>query len=165
MIVAIPTSAIPTLPKNLFEGISDKVIVVDTSNYYPTRDGIMPVFDNQLESVWVSEQLGRPVVKAFNNLLAYSLENEGRPNAEDNRVAMAISGDDENAKKIISQLIDEVGFDAVDSGNLSESWRHQPGMPSYCTELNAKELTLALADKDEIKASSNFKRQINGDFY
>jgi len=154
VIVSIPTNSIPALPKDLFEGVPDEVIVVDTSNHYPTRDGIMPVFDTKLESVWVSEQLGRPVVKAFNNLLAYSLEYAGKPSRENDRVAMAISGDDGNAKEIISKLIDDVGFDVVDNGSLSESWRHQPGMPAYCTELNAEDLKLALEDRDKMKEKS-----------
>ncbi|MBL0739976.1 NADPH-dependent F420 reductase [Chryseolinea lacunae] len=151
VIVSIPTNAIAELPKDLFSGVPDNVIVVDTSNHYPTRDGEMNVFNEKLESVWVSEQLGRPVIKAFNNLLAHSLEHSGKAKGEPERVAMAISGDDEKARRVISTLVDDAGFDPVDNGSLSESWRHQPGMPGYCTELNASELKQALVDKDGIK--------------
>jgi 8-hydroxy-5-deazaflavin:NADPH oxidoreductase len=66
---------------------------------------------------------------------------------------MAVSGDDENAKKIVSRLINDAGFDAVDAGSLWESWRHQPGTPAYCTELNVPELKEALADGIKDKAS------------
>lgn len=59
---------------------------------------------------------------------------------------MAIAGDDAEAKKVIAGLVDDAGYDTVDSGTLSESWRHQPGTPAYCTELNAAELRQALAD-------------------
>lgn len=147
IIVSIPTIAIPTLPKDLFENVRENVIVVDTSNYYPFRDAdIDEIRNGKVESVWVSEQLGKPVVKAFNNLLAETLENGGREPGAKDRIAMAIAGDDANAKKIIAGLVNDAGFDWVDSGDLSESWRHQPGTPAYCTELDARELKQALSD-------------------
>ena len=69
VILSIPTIAIPDLPKNLFEESPQDLIVVDTSNYYPFRDGeIEELKAGKVESVWVSEQIGRPVIKAFNNL-------------------------------------------------------------------------------------------------
>lgn len=147
IIVSVPTNAIPQLPKDLFKNISNDVIVVDTSNYYPFRDGeIKELKDGKVESVWVSEQLGHPVIKAFNNLLAYSLSNNGKNDRARDRIAMAISGDNENEKKTISELINDIGFDVVDAGSLDQSWRHQPGTPAYCTELNVADLKQALAD-------------------
>ncbi|MFA9189625.1 NAD(P)-binding domain-containing protein [Flavobacterium sp. FBOR7N2.3] len=155
IILSVPTVAIPTLPKDLFAKVPENVIVVDTSNYYPFRDAdIDEIKNGKVESVWVSEQLGRPVIKAFNNLLAETLENGGKKTATENRIAMAVAGDDEEAKKVITGLINDAGFDAVDSGNLSESWRHQPGTPAYCTELNAEELKQALSDGIKEKAPS-----------
>jgi len=155
VIVSVPTVAIPTLPKDLFANIPENVIVVDTSNYYPFRDAdIGEIKNGKVESVWVSEQLGRSVIKAFNNLLAETLENGGKQPGDTDRIAMAVAGDDANAKRIIAGLANHAGFDAVDSGPLSESWRHQPGTPAYCTELNAGELKQALSDgiKDEAPA-------------
>jgi predicted dinucleotide-binding enzyme len=155
IILSVPTTAIPTLPKDLLANVPENVIVVDTSNYYPFRDAdIEDIKNGKVESVWVSEQLGRPVIKAFNNLLAETLANGGKePGAED-RIAMAVAGDDTKAKKIITGLINDAGFDAVDSGNLSESWRHQPGTPAYCTELTAEELKQALFDGVKEEAPS-----------
>ena len=147
VIVSIPTKAIPDLPKELFTDVPDNVIVVDTSNYYPFRDGEIEELKNgKVESAWVAEILGRPVVKAFNNLLAHSLEYGSKSEGAEGRMAMAVSGDDGKSKEIISDLINDAGFDAVDAGSISESWRHQPGTPVYCTELNVKELKQALAD-------------------
>jgi len=147
VILSIPTIAIPDLPKNLFEDVPENVIVVDTSNYYPFRDGeIEELKAGKVESVWVSEQVGRPVIKAFNNLLAQSLI-DGNEN-----IAMAISGDDENAKNIVSGLIKDAGFNFVDAGLLSQSWRHQPGTPAYCTELDSTDLNEAL--KHGVKESA-----------
>jgi predicted dinucleotide-binding enzyme len=147
IILSVPTMAIPTLPKDLFAKVPENVIVVDTSNYYPFRDAdIEEISNGKVESVWISEQLQRPVIKAFNNLLAETLANGGKEAGGENRIAMALAGDDTQAKKIISSLINDAGFDQVDSGVLSESWRHQPGTPAYCTELNIDELKEALAD-------------------
>lgn len=147
VILSVPTLAIPSLPKDLFTNVPKNVIVVDTSNYYPFRDAEIEELKNgKVESVWVSEQIGRPVIKAFNNLLAESLLNGAKENSVDDRIAMAIAGDNNEAKKIISSMIDDIGFDVVDSGNLSDSWRQQPGTPAYCTELNIDELKQALAD-------------------
>jgi predicted dinucleotide-binding enzyme len=155
IILSVPTTAIPTLPKDLLANVPENVIVVDTSNYYPFRDaGIEDIKNGKVESVWVSEQLGRPVIKAFNNLLAETLANGGKePGAED-RIAMAVAGDDTKAKKTITGLINDAGFDAVDSGDLSESWKHQPGTPAYCTELTAEELKQALFDGVKEEAPS-----------
>jgi predicted dinucleotide-binding enzyme len=164
VIISIPTIAIPNLPKDLLKGLPKEVIVIDTTNYYPYRDGVIDKLSNgKLESVWVSEQLERPVIKAFNNLLSYTLEHKGLPEGKENRVAMAISGDDEKAKKIVSKLINDIGFDTVDAGNLLESWRHQPGTPAYCTELNTAELKKALKDADDIKQKAGYLRDLTTD--
>lgn len=88
-----------------------------------------------VESVWVSNQLGRPVIKAFNNLLAYTLENEGTSADSSERITMAVSGNDASQKQVVMNVVSELGFDAVDSGSLSDSWRQRPGTPAYCTEL------------------------------
>lgn len=147
IILAIPTIAIPKLPQDLFADVPEEVIVVDTSNYYPFRDAdIEEIKNGKVESIWVSEQLGRPIIKAFNNLLAETLASGGKAAGTQDRIAMAIAGDDVEAKKVIAILVDEAGYDIVDSGPLSESWRHQPGTPAYCTELNATALKQALAD-------------------
>lgn len=155
VIVSIPTIAIPRLPKDLFRDVPADVIIVDTSNYYPFRDGeIDELKKGEVESVWVSKQLGRPVVKAFNDLLAHTLQHLGKAEGQEGRIAISVSGDNENAKKIVSGLTNDIGFDAVDAGSLSESWRHQPGTPAYCTELNVEELIQALADGVKEKSSS-----------
>lgn len=147
VILSVPTVAISSLPKTLFDKVLQDTIVVDTSNYYPFRDAdIEEIKNGKVESVWVSEQIGRPVIKAFNNLLAESLVFGGKTESEAGRIAMAISGDDAKAKGIISGLIHEAGYDVVDAGDLESSWRHQPGTPAYCTELNVTELKQALND-------------------
>ena len=148
VIVTIPEKNIPNLPRDLFVGVSDSVVVVDTGNYYPQqRDGrIAAIEDGMTESGWVSEQLGRPVVKAFNNIYAAHLLTSGRPAGTPGRIALPVAGDDDRAKAVVLKLIDELGFDGVDAGGIDESWRQQPGTPVYGADFDAEGVRRALAN-------------------
>lgn len=152
LILPLPSKAIPSI-RNIIDQVGEEVIIVDTSNYYPFRDDKIEEIENgMVESVWVSNQLGRPTIKAFNNLLAYTLENEGTPEGTIGRIAMAIAGNDVSQKQIIMDVVNQLGFDTVDGGSLSDSWRQQPGTPAYCTELTKEELTKALKKANKEKA-------------
>jgi predicted dinucleotide-binding enzyme len=148
VIVTIPEKNIPKLPKGLFAGVAADVVVVDTGNYYPQqRDGRIDGIENgATESRWVAQQLGRPVVKAFNNIYARHLLERGKPSGRPGRIALPVAGDDPRAKQIVIRLLDELGFDGVDAGGLDESWRQQPGTPVYATDLDAEGVRRALAD-------------------
>jgi 8-hydroxy-5-deazaflavin:NADPH oxidoreductase len=147
VIVTIPESKIPTLPKRMFAGVPASVVVVDTGNYYPRqRDGrIADIEAGMPESRWVEQQLARPVVKAFNNIYARHLLERGKPAGSPDRIALPIAGDNAEAKAVVSRLVDELGFDAVDAGGLDESWRQQPGTPVYAADFNAEGVVRALA--------------------
>ncbi|MGG1229593.1 NADPH-dependent F420 reductase [Bacillus halotolerans] len=152
LIISLPTKAMSSI-RNMIDQVGEDVIIVDTSNYYPFRDDKIKEIENgMVESVWVSIQLGRPVIKAFNNLLAYTLENEGTTVDSSERIAIAVSGDDTSHKQAVIDVVFELGFDAIDSGSLSDSWRQQPGTPAYCTELTKDELTKALKKANKEKA-------------
>jgi 8-hydroxy-5-deazaflavin:NADPH oxidoreductase len=148
VVVTIPEGRIPDLPKDLFAGVPDSVVVIDTGNYYPRqRDGRIAEIEAGLpESRWVERQLRRPVVKAFNNIYAKHLLEFGRPSGAPNRIALPVAGDDDSAKSIVLRLVDELGFDPVDAGGLDDSWRQQPGTPVYATDLDAKGVRRALAE-------------------
>ena len=152
LIISLPLTALPSI-RNIIEQVGEEVIIVDTSNYYPSRDQKIAEIENgMVESDWVSNQLGKPIIKAFNNLLAHTLENEGTPEGTSGRIAMAIAGNDVSQKQIIMDVVNQLGFDTVDSGSLSDSWRQQPGTPAYCTELTKEELTKALEKANKEKA-------------
>jgi len=142
VIVSIPQNNIPKLPKDLFEGVADSVIVIDTGNYYPhLRDGVIPELEGEItESEWVQHHLGRPVTKVFNSITYYSLKNAGKPKDEANRIGLPVAGNDEKQKHVVMQLVDDLGFDPVDAGTLHDSWKQQPGTPVYCTDLSADEI-------------------------
>jgi 8-hydroxy-5-deazaflavin:NADPH oxidoreductase len=148
IILAIPLPAIRELPADLFERVAPDVTIIDTSNYYPgLRDPHIPEIDDGLtESVWVARQIGRPVIKAFNNALAYTLAELGKPEGAPDRLAIAVAGDDVRSKQTACELVNQTGFDPVDAGGLEDSWRQQPSTPSYCCDFDADRLRKALAE-------------------
>jgi 8-hydroxy-5-deazaflavin:NADPH oxidoreductase len=147
VVVTIPMRNIPDLPKDLFAGVPESVAVVDTGNYYPQqRDGRIDGIEEGLpEGRWVERQLGRPVVKAFNNIYAQHLQDHGKPKGTPGRIALPVAGDDPAAKELVMRLVDELGFDPVDAGGLDESWRQQPGTPVYAQDYGAEGVRRALA--------------------
>jgi 8-hydroxy-5-deazaflavin:NADPH oxidoreductase len=150
VIIAIPTTAVTDLPRGLFAGVPDSVVVIDTGNYHPElRDGRIDAIDRgMLDSQWVAQQIGRPVIKAFNNILAMSLLEKGVPRGMTGRIALPVAGDSLDAKATVLRLVDDLGFDPVDGGDLDNSWRQQPGTPAYCRDLDAAALRRALAEAD-----------------
>ncbi len=147
VVVTIPEAKIRDLPKDLFAGVPDDVVVIDTGNYYPReRDGrIDEIEAGMTESRWVANQLGRLVVKAFNNIYAEHLLKRGRPSGSPGRIALPVAGDDKRAKETVMRLVSELGFDAVDAGRLDESWRQQPGTPVYTADFDANGVRRGLA--------------------
>jgi len=123
-------------------------IVIDTNNYYPTRDGQIPELDD--ESTTTAELLQRhlpksKVVKAFNHIHAAQLTTDGKPAGAKDRRGLVIAGDDPVAKITVTRLLDQFGFDTVDAGPLSEGWRIQRDTPGYGPRRTAEELRRDLA--------------------
>jgi 8-hydroxy-5-deazaflavin:NADPH oxidoreductase len=155
VIVTIPQKNVPELPAGLLDRTAPGAPIVDTGNYYPKeRDGRIDAIEEGLpESRWVEQQLGRSVIKAFNNIQAQHLLELGRPEGADGRIALPVAGDDADAKQTVMQLVDELGFDAVDAGGLDKSWRQQPGTPGYIADLEADALRQAIADANPERTS------------
>ncbi|MCG0995880.1 NAD(P)-binding domain-containing protein [Acetobacter indonesiensis] len=147
VILSIPFFAVTALPADLFSAVGTDVVLIDTGNYYPgMRDPYIPDIDNGMpESVWVSRQIGRPLIKEFNNVLAYTLAELGQPEGTPGRLAAAVAGDRARSKAIVMKLVNQTGFDPVDAGTLSESWRQQPCTPAYCCDYDAEAMRKALA--------------------
>jgi len=144
VVVTIPLKNYRTVP---VEPLTGK-IVIDTNNYYPERDGHIPELDS--ESITTSELLQAhlptsKVVKAFNHIYAAELTTHGLPAGTKNRRALVIAGNDAKAKAEVAAIIDRFGFDVVDAGPLSESWRIQRDTPGYGPRRNAQELRSDLA--------------------
>lgn len=144
VVVTIPLKNIGDVPVAPLAG----KIVIDTNNYYPQRDGHIPELDN--EETTTAELLQRhlpdsKVVKAFNHIYAAALTTDGQPAGTANRRALAIAGNDADANRTVTQLIDRFGFDVVDMGPLGESWRIQRDTPGYGPRRTADELRRDLA--------------------
>ena len=150
VIVAIPTKAVAGLQRGLFANVPDSVVVVDTCNYHPElRDGRIDAIDRgMLDSEWVAQQLLRPVIKAFNNIFATSLLEKRVPRGVTARIGLSVAGDSAAAKATVLRLVDDLGFDPVDGGELEDSWRQQPGTPACCRDLGAAALRRALPEAD-----------------
>jgi len=133
VVVAIPFGRYRDLPADAFDGR----VVVDTSNYYPRRDGRFAELDDggTTSSELLAAHLSRArVVKAFNTIYYVRLRDEGRPGRPaDERLAVPIAGDDETAKRTVAALIAEIGFAPVDVGSLADGRRQQPTRRSTTT--------------------------------
>ena len=146
IVISIPLIGILKFPQGLLRNATAKTPIIDTCNYYPIRDGIIQEIENGMpESIWVSDQLQRPVIKAYNSILYRSLQQSGLPTGTGSRLALPIAGDDEQSKEVVSILVDDSGFDSLDYGSLEDSWRQQPGSPVYCTDLTLTQLKKSIA--------------------
>lgn len=148
LITSIPLGRLPDL-KPLVDCLPAAVVVADTSNYLPQRDGrIKDIDDGKPQGLWIEQQLGRPVVRAWNALVQTTLADKGRPAGAPDRIAVPVAGTDERGKRLVMPLVDDTGFDPVDAGTAEDGWRVQAGTPAYCTELTADQLQKALALAD-----------------
>ncbi|MGO4586064.1 NADPH-dependent F420 reductase [Arthrobacter sp. 2RAF6] len=151
LITSIPLSRMPGV-KTLISDLPADAVIVDTSNYYPLRDGRVEALEGgMVESVWITEQLGRPVAKAWNAITAGSFEEKGREAGDAERIAIPVAADSDRDKAVAMALVEETGFDAVDAGSLADSWRQQPGAPGYCTDLTRHKLPNALAAAEKAR--------------
>ena len=144
VIVTVPLKAYKQVP---VESLASK-IVLDTNNYYWERDGHIAALDEKQATTTGLLQEHLPtskVVKAFNHIQAAHLTAHSQPAGTANRRGLVIAGDDAPAKATVSALLDQFGFDVVDAGPLSESWRIQPGTPGYGPRRSADELRQNLA--------------------
>jgi hypothetical protein len=145
VVISVPFKSYADLPAH---DLMDKV-VIDTTNYYPDRDGPFPELEtgrttsSELLSRWLP---GARLVKAFNAIRWTSLRDKARPAGNGPRVGIPISGDDPQAKQTVTRLIDEIGFYAVDAGPLAAGGRkHQPGSVVYTADLDSASLRTRVA--------------------
>ena len=130
VVVTVPLKARGDLPHAALAG----KVVIDTMNYYPQRDGVVPELED--ESTTTSELLqalapDARVVKGFNNIFVQHLAVLGRASGADDRSALAIAGDDAEAKEVVRVALDEIGYDTVDLGPLAQGWRTQRDTAAY----------------------------------
>jgi hypothetical protein len=152
VVVTIPLKNIDAVPVAPLDG----KVVIDTNNYYPQRDGRIAGLDSAettTAGLLQSHLPGSKVVKAFNHIYASDLTAVNAPAGTAGRRALAIYGDDADARGTVAALLDEFGFDTVDGGPVAESWRSERDQPAYVQPFDADALREAL---------SRAKRDING---
>jgi predicted dinucleotide-binding enzyme len=156
VIVSIPQKNVPDLASGIVSTRKPDAPVVETNNYYPQqRDGRIEAIEaGTPESVWVSELLDAPVFKVFNGIFWKHLLERGVPAGTAGRIALPIAGDDPAGKQIVSDLVDEIGFEPVDAGSLAESWRQQPDTPVYGKDFDADATKAALAEASPERPAS-----------
>jgi 8-hydroxy-5-deazaflavin:NADPH oxidoreductase len=145
VLVAIPFGQYRTLPADDLKG----KVVIDAGNYYPQRDGKVVELDNDettSSELMASHLKGARLVKGFNTIWSEHLATQGNTSLPiEQRRAIFIAGDDTQAKAIVANLIEEIGFAAVDTGLLHEGGRsQQPGTAVYNKELTAGEAVALL---------------------
>ncbi|MCW2541113.1 MAG: oxidoreductase [Frankiales bacterium] len=162
VIVSIPQKNVPDLAPGIVSEAKPDAPVIETNNYYPQqRDGYIADIENGMpESVWVAKTMGLPtdtVFKVFNGIYWKHLLERGVPAGTEGRMALPIAGTDGPQKELVFELIEQLGFDAVDGGTLEESWRQQPGTPAYGKRFGGEETKKALTESspertDDFKA-------------
>ena len=158
IILSIPLNSIPKIAP-LIAGVPEETVVIDTSNYYPHRDTKIEAIEaGQVESLWVVEQLGRPIAKAWNAIGSDSFATKGKPKGAEGRIAIPVAADRDRDREVAMSLVEDTGLDAFDAGVLADSWRQQPGSPVYTTDLSYDEVgdALAAADKDRLPKRRDF---------
>jgi 8-hydroxy-5-deazaflavin:NADPH oxidoreductase len=143
-VVTVPLKNYRELPA---EPLAGKV-VIDTNNYYWERDGRFPELDagEATTSELVQEHLAESkVAKGFNHILAAEITTDGAPAGTAGRRALATASNFDEASGLVTRLYDEFGFDTVNIGPLSESWRVERDRPAYVIRQDAEELEANLA--------------------
>jgi predicted dinucleotide-binding enzyme len=144
IVLAVPMHRFRELPRDLFAG----KILVDAMNYWEEIDGVdeelatAPTGTSVLVQDWFSSAR---VVKSLNQLGYFKFEKSRRPRGTPGRLAMAAAGDDRAAVAAVLQLIDRLGFDAVDAGGLEDGLALQPDGPVFGVGHSAEELTNLLS--------------------
>lgn len=138
-VAAIPLSGTDGVPVQPLAG----KVVIDTCNYFPKRDGQYPEIDSGRLTVPGLLQRHLPtskVVRAFNHINAAQIVSDGTPEGTPNRRALAVAGDDADARKLVADLYNQFGFDPIDIGGLDQAWRLDVDQPTFVVRQNADEM-------------------------
>lgn len=138
VVLAVPLGKFRTLPAERLAGC----VVIDAMNYWWELDGARPDLDDPTTSTsqTVAAFLdGAQVVKAFNHLSGYALEELARPVGDPDRIAVAVAGDDRHAVALVEVLVDALGYDPVVAGDLAEGMRFEPGTELFGADATAAE--------------------------
>lgn len=148
ILLAIPFGKVPQLAQQI--GSLDNKILVDAGNPYPQRDGDVAQKviddDSQTATGYVASQFPQAkTVKAFNSVF-YKIFAEKAFLEGDERIAVQICSDDEQAKETVKQLIKDIGFAPQDLGGLDKGVLFEPDAPLYNQNLKIGEAEKLLSE-------------------
>jgi len=141
VVLSTPLKALPALDAGTKEALKGK-IVIDTSNPYPERDGVIAEQarkDPGGMGAFVSRLLpGARIVRAFNTVYFEDLRKARNKKGE--KIGIPIASDDQEGLKVVSELVEHAGLDPVVVGGLSTSKLFDVGTAVYATSASAKEI-------------------------
>jgi 8-hydroxy-5-deazaflavin:NADPH oxidoreductase len=144
IVLAVPMHRFRELPRDLFAG----KILIDAMNYWEEIDGV----DQELAtapsgtSVVVQDRFpSARVVKSLNHITYYQFDADRRPHGAPGRIAIAAAGDDRAAVAAVMQLIDRLGFDAVDAGPLAAGLALEPNRSVFGASYSTDQLSNLLS--------------------
>jgi len=143
IVLAVPMHRFRELSRDLFAG----KILIDAMNYWEEIDGVDPELASAPGGTSIVVQQRFPsarVVKSLNHITYYKFDEDRRPHGAPGRIAMAAAGDDRAAVAAVMQLIDRLGFDAVDAGPLEAGVALEPNGPVFGVSFSADGLTSLL---------------------
>jgi predicted dinucleotide-binding enzyme len=140
IVLAVPMHRFRQLPRDLFAG----KILIDAMNYWEEIDGVdqqlatAPTGTSVVVKDWFSSAR---VVKSLNHITYYKFDESRRPHGAPGRIAIAAAGDDRAAVAAVMQLIDRLGFDAVDAGPLEAGLALEPNGAVFGVSYSADQLS------------------------
>ena len=141
IVLSVPLKSIPELDAGKKEALKGK-IVIDTSNPYPERDGVLADEarkDPGGMGVFVSRLLpGARIVRAFNSV--YFADLRRTKNSTGEKIGIPIAGDDQEGLQAAAELAERAGLVPVVVGGLSASKLFDVGTAVYATSASAREI-------------------------
>lgn len=138
VILALPLSKYRSLRPEQLAG----KVVIDVMNYWAPTDGTILEFEGEASSSEVVQRhlAGARLVRSFNHLGYHEIEERSRPAGDPERRALALAGNDAQARVVVAGFIDRLGYDPVDAGPLSASRRFGVGTPVFGADFGHAEM-------------------------
>nr|WP_199498852.1 MULTISPECIES: NAD(P)-binding domain-containing protein [Mesorhizobium] len=151
VILALPLSKYRELRPELFAG----KIVIDAMNYWPPTDGTIEDFERAASSSEIVQDhlAGARLVRAFNHMGYHEIEQEARPEGDPARRALAVAGNDADARAAVSGFIDRLGYDPIDAGPLMASRNFGVGTTIFGAAFDRTEMAQLLASAHQREAA------------
>lgn len=142
VVLALPLSKYRNLAPELMQG----KIVIDAMNYWAPTDGMIAEFEGERSSSEVVQDFlpGARLVRSFNHMGYHEIDEEARLKGDPERRALAVAGNDADARREVGAFIDRIGFDPVDAGPLVFSRLFDTGTPLFGATVNRADMERAL---------------------